>query len=239
MARIEIRYSLIPDGFARSVDSKQLEFLRLTRLFCGWGVGRLDVDLVPIRDSHGRPFIPGSTIKGIIREKFLELTVALGIEWERVPSGGEKLHHLYRNEYIDEVFGAPDQPDIRAVFSDLKLSEEGFQLSEEEQKLILTRVSIDRRLKKAKPKHLFKTEYSVVGAFRGQIILWTSPENIEQNPNLTLLLGAIKLLRFVGGHRSTGAGTFYPRIDLVKLWKPDSKGEIIPHENILRNIENF
>ncbi len=232
MARIEIEYQLIPLGFTKS----------FTRLLCGQGTGRGGVDIAAIKDSLGKPFIPGSTIKGIIREKFTELCLALGKSF--CPSLGEQTNrysesgqqfHFYNNPLIESIFGKTDQLDIKAVFSNLYPDP-----SEATRRpKVIKRVAIDRRLKRAVPNALFDAEYLITPSLKGKIILWTEEnEKLEEDPRLALLLGSIAMLRGVGGHKSTGSGLFKTKLLRAKVGRiTERKAESnIWNEEKLKNI---
>lgn len=224
LTQIHIRYRLVPQSAQeqRTPTSEASDDVQMDRLFCGAGVGRRGIDLTFVRDGHGRPYIPGSTLKGNIREKCTELCQALGLSLTRHHNG--RFTHLYYQAWLNAIFGIPAQQDVLAVFSDAKLSSVGHSGAEPNHtESIRKRVQIDRRLGRPRHQSLFDTVYALRETMEGGIWCWRPLNQDTQDPALALLLGGLCMLSYVGGHRSTGAGSVVAQIQEIRL-SPDPYG---------------
>ncbi|MCK6512096.1 RAMP superfamily CRISPR-associated protein [Myxococcota bacterium] len=211
LTQIHLRYRLVPQSpqKERTPLSEEPENMSMDRLFCGSGVGRRGVDLTFVKDGHGRPYIPGSTLKGNLRDKCTDLCRAMGLSLTRHHEG--KFTHLYYQTWLNAIFGVPAQEEIHAVFSDVKLTSSNHAES------VRKRIQIDRRLGRPRHQSLFDTVYALRETMEGEIWCWRTLNKDSQDPALALLLGGLCMLSYIGGHRSTGAGSIVAQVQTIGL----------------------
>ncbi len=188
-----------------------------SRWHFGSGEGSFLANRLLARDSRGRPFIPGSTLKGVIRESCEKLSRTL-----KFPHPADPHHTDPRFAYkpldevlspVDRLFGNkyeegglffrnafPVKGSVHAVFNQ-------------------SRIQMHRQIGTAKSGHLFTSEYGMpvtAGPARPCIEFRTDIDGYHRNlawleeddPPYAycLLLAAIRLVSRIGGDKSTGSG---------------------------------
>lgn len=161
---------------------------------CGSGLAAgAGVDALVVKDAQGLPFVPGKTIKGLLREAMEELRT-----WEGTEMDNDK-------DFL-ELFGSEDK-DVaaaKAFFSnaELKKDEQEAIKNEKLQEYLYKAVSstaIDATTGIAKEHSLRKIEVVVPCELYGKIC--NVPDNIAEE--LTRVMGFIKTM---GTNRNRGLG---------------------------------
>ena len=188
--------------------------LRTDRFFVGAGHGTAVVDRTFMRDHLGRPFIPGTHVKGLVRHEVEKLLGALGfhVPEPHVPPGGKGPES---HGPVGRLFGEPGAFDIRIQFSDLHLGGEDHATE------VRRMVHLSRFTHRPVSKHLYDTEYARVGSgvsYDGFVRLWPKMGRKGEIPwEVTLLCAGLRLLRRIGGDKSTGSGWVEVEISDIRL----------------------
>jgi len=174
------------------------------------------------RDAKGYLYVPGSTIKGVLRERCEHLARLFNLKI-RAPHGERSaLAEFNPNaSLVDRIFGSRFRPG-RLYFDDASMSQEDQALfdGEQEPKRYLdkqiqqrTQVSISRLTHTARPEFLYTSEFGLHYLhFEGQIYGWLQDFSLPDDSRGTyaslLLLAGLCSLDRLGGNKSTGAGQF-------------------------------
>lgn len=162
-------------------------------------VGLIDGHLLRRPGSAGGLVIPGSTLKGRIRDQVERVWRALG---------GCEAHDTQCPCAICLMFGAPDNRPGRLRFYDaLPTAGTGSTTS------LRTRVAIDGERRTARAHHLFTTEVGAAAEFQSQI-RGHLPE-ARAKGCMALLAVGIRLVRTIGAGKSQGLGWVYLELDPV------------------------
>jgi CRISPR/Cas system CSM-associated protein Csm3 (group 7 of RAMP superfamily) len=171
------------------------------------------------RDARGYLYIPGSTLKGVLRDHATSLARLLGLE-ARYPHNLERdvSEFTDRSDIITLIFGSRFRPGT-LFFDDARLCDEDrtfFHPSPDntsfmtQQTETRTQVSLSRLTGTAQRKLLFSTEYGVPEVrFEGCIYGRLGGVSLIEGTttySLILLLAALCSLEQIGGNKSTGAG---------------------------------
>lgn len=222
-----------------------LEFL--SPFHCGAGEGKGLADRL-VRKDQGLLVVPGSTIKGLIRENYESLVTHFGIT---VNGPHLSRDNDERKKYIKSlfsgydivyaIFGSPWQPgtvffddavlddEWKEYFTDAKSDEHKLRL-QREQVNQRSRVCIDRYTSTAASGALFTSEYGKRGiGFNGKIYgSYSYPaDKIDYSLPLLLLMAALKMIYSIGAERSTGCGRCNVEIEHLQLnGKPHDAAEL-------------
>jgi CRISPR/Cas system CSM-associated protein Csm3 (group 7 of RAMP superfamily) len=181
-----------------------------TRVFCGAGVGTGGVDRTFIRDAYGRTFVPGSHVKGLVRERCEQLFETMTGRATHDPH----LPGLVKTDLVTRTFGAPGGHDLRCVFANVVPGD-----ATPTRAVSRAQVRMNRLLGRPETGALFDTEFALTatrGAWRGTVRLWADgPSQVP--PELGLLCAGLRLVDAVGGTRSTGAGSVVIEIESVRV----------------------
>lgn len=161
---------------------------------CGSGLAAgAGVDALVVKDAKGLPFVPGKTIKGLLREAMEELRT-----WEGKDTDNDK-------DFLD-LFGSEDKhvAAAKAFFSNAELTKDEQEaiVNEKLQEHLYKAVSstaIDVVKGIAKEHSLHKIEVVVPCELYGEI--YNVPDNIAKE--LTRAMGFIKTM---GTNRNRGLG---------------------------------
>ncbi len=161
---------------------------------CGSGLSAgADVSALVIKDKDGLPFVPGKTIKGLLREAVEDL---------------QQFDNRYQDIIIDELFGFSDNND---KMQNTTLYFRNAELSETQRKAIndnnaakylyriVTSIAIDDNYI-AKNNSLRKIEVVVPCTLEGEIIV-----NSKQDIN-DLLINGLSYIKRLGQNRNRGLG---------------------------------
>jgi len=226
-------------------DNIVIEYtLRFATLFhCGTGIREGLVDRTVVRNNQEHLYIPGSSFKGILREKCEQLARAYiqdEQEKQRIASphiAEVALLNLGRKPtMITRIFGSQNVPGS-LFFDDALQSGEDVQMEisryKELQVGVYTQVRIDRPTHTAVPGALYTSEFGTKDTeFKGTIQGWLScvpidrpGDTLERIPGTgmaptyssLLLLAGLQLVERLGGNKSTGKGQCECRITGVAI----------------------
>jgi len=204
------------------------------------------LDALVRRDTHGNLVIPGSTLKGLIRENCEHLAKLCDLPTlePHVPKGeliGTKnsveayLEQLCNNHnIIAAIFGSPFKPGT-VYFSDAYLTSEWQSfftgrpgLSKTIDVHPRTRLRLSRRTRTAQSKGLFHAEYAPAQVtFAGQIqgsLGGLRMESMDLTYNTLVLIAGVLLIERIGCFRSAGCGRCR-----VELAEDNISGQIQPY----------
>ena len=205
----------------------------LTPFHFGTGLREGLLDRTVVRDSGKYLYVPGSTLKGTVREHCEQLARLYENEESdtraRVIDLYDEKKALWglsqASTMITRIFGSQQQPG-HLFFNDARQSDEERALFDgggqgnrsiegkykSVQTAIYTQVRLDRPTHTSVPGALFTSEFGIRNfAFQGSIEGWLEcmPINgIPEGPtySLLLLLAGLHLLNAIGGNKSTGKG---------------------------------
>jgi CRISPR/Cas system CSM-associated protein Csm3 (group 7 of RAMP superfamily) len=220
------------------VDRVQIEYLLDFAMPFHFGTGmRIGlIDRAVLRDSSGYLYVPGSTIKGVVREHCEQLARFLGAE------DGKQLRigspHVSRDAQaalqgysekvpiITRIFGSQTYPG-RLFFEDARQTEldfwDGKDINELEDKgkysslqvSIATQVRLDRLTRTAVRHALYTSEFGIrdlrfQGCIRGVLECFPLPlDQVEKEVptySLLLLLAGLLMVEHMGANKSSGKG---------------------------------
>jgi CRISPR/Cas system CMR subunit Cmr4 (Cas7 group RAMP superfamily) len=208
-------------------DLVQIEYnLRFTTPFhCGTGIRAGLIDRTVVRNSQGHLYIPGSTFKGVLRERCAQLAQLYSEQKELISSPHDAeaaLLALGRTSptLVTRIFGSQSIPG-RLYFDDA-CQEDTQQYDSSEhggegrylslQTDIATQVRLDRLTRTAVPGALYTSEFGTRDiTLKGNVQGWLTCEAIdlaEPAPTYSflLLLAGLHLIDRLGGNKSTGKG---------------------------------
>jgi CRISPR/Cas system CSM-associated protein Csm3 (group 7 of RAMP superfamily) len=188
----------------------------LTPFHFGTGLRKGLLDRTVVRDSGEYLYVPGSTIKGVVREHCERLARLYQDDKSDVDARIQVVD-LYDEKkalwglsqaisMVTRIFGSQQQPG-HLFFDDAHQSEQG-QVETE----VYTQVRLDRPTHTSVPGALFTSEFGIRGfTFEGSIDGWlecTPISDADNSPtySLLLLLAGLRLLDAIGGNKSTGKG---------------------------------
>lgn len=209
-----------------------------TPFHCGTGLRVGLIDRTITRDRNGYLYVPGSTIKGVLREQ-CERLARLYEDFEDMrelidsPHNGEiALWSLTRPiTIITRIFGSHHVPG-QLFFDDAhQQDKKQYDSGEKEgkgkykslQTDLYTQVRLDRLTRTAVPGGLYTSELGVKDiTFTGNISGWlecSRIENLADGPtySLLLLLAGLQMVEQLGGNKSTGKGQCCCTVEAVKL----------------------
>lgn len=212
------------------------EYIRITYLLefrsaFHFGTGLRDglVHRAVARTPDGFLYVPGSTIKGTLRDRCEQIAQLSGLE-TTVPHSNDWSEVNRWVDVVTRIFGSRVHP-AQLCFDDAQMIDEDRELFETEvraqplrdrfkawQTEKRTRVSLDRATRTAQPGRLFNSEYGIQGLrFRGQIAGMVTgmrlPSLEEGSFPLLLLVAGLSSLETLGADKSTGAGRIRFEID--------------------------
>lgn len=232
-------------------DRIQLDYeLKFTAPFhCGTGLRVGLIDRTIVRDHDGYLYVPGSTIKGCLREQ-CEWLARLYEELdenmrERIASPHDPQRALWAMgqpvTMVTRIFGSPHHPG-HLFFEDARQTDvDKWQYDSEERKgkgkykslqtSQYTQVRIDRLTRMAVPGALYTSEFGIKDfTFTGRITGWLSCmpiETVEGKPtySLLLLIAGLLMLDRLGGNKSTGKGKCSIEIKQLKIQDKECQKE--------------
>lgn len=182
----------------------------------GFGMGRY-IDKTMARDEDGIPFIPGGTLKGVIRAEFEKLCDILGI-WRCPGSCREKTEPEYLCMDMDylcdscRIFGSTFT-EGKVGFTSARMDlDDCFRkmvscMSKEKKMHIFGGVrvmnQVDRERGCAEDRHLYSLEQTCQNmVFRGELIVMERLSEVD----ICLLIASMRMLTRIGGKRRRGLG---------------------------------
>ena len=226
------------------VDCIQLSYnLTFTMPFhCGTGLRVGLIDRTIVRDHHGYLYVPGSTIKGVLREQCERLARLYEVLDEEMqehivsPHDTEKALWMqgYPHTMITRIFGSQSYPgqlffddarqtnDIKRQYDSKERGDKGKGKYKGTQVDLYTQARLDRPTRTAVRGALYTSEFGSKDlTFKGNITGWlacTTIEDLEDGPtySLLLLLAGMHLLDRLGGNKSVGKGQCQCKITALK-----------------------
>lgn len=158
---------------------------------CGSGLSTgADVDLLTVKDADGFPFIPGKSVKGLMREAAETLA---GLIPDRYPSQDE----------VDQIFGQEGTLQGCAFFSNAEFPDADKAVLHGNAKYLFTAVSStsidDNGI--AKEHSLRRTEVALPCALTGVIMHW--PDDVKSQ---RLIEDSLSFVKRLGENRNRGLG---------------------------------
>lgn len=183
---------------------------------CGSGLPRLMIDRAVRRDADGYLFVPGSTVKGALRDRCEQLARLFGLTARSPHDEKAALDEYAAPDLPSRLFGSRLRPG-ELCFDDLSMRHEDKtflrrSLSLSLQTAARTQVSLSRRTGTATPGLLFSSEFGLADlCFEGEIFGHISDLPIDDQAHsptyaLLLLLAGLMSLDRLGGNKSTGIG---------------------------------
>ena len=152
-----------------------------------------DVDALVIKNREGLPFVPGKTLKGLVREAIEEIAPVKGLSSESIESAFGKESSLTGEGVRGCLFftdAVLDEMESRAIVSH-KLTKYMYHK--------LSSTAIDDEKGVAKEHSLRKMEVAVPCLLQGEI--QNVPENMGDE-----LIEALKFIKRLGQNRNRGLG---------------------------------
>ncbi len=213
-----------------------------TPFHCGTGIRVGLIDRTIVRDSRGYLYIPGSTFKGVLRERceqlarlYEELDEDMRELIASPHDGAVALRGLGQTiTMITRIFGSHNHPG-HLFFDDARQMEEVQYQNESDaadiessyldlQTQLYTQVRIDRPTRTAVRGALYTSEFGIRSlTFKGSISGWLTCKpisSVEQDDgptySLLLLLAGLHMIDRLGGNKSTGKGRCTCKITQLK-----------------------
>ncbi|CAN2041386.1 CRISPR-associated RAMP protein [Candidatus Magnetomoraceae bacterium gMMP-15] len=198
----------------------------------GSGEGSLILDRLVRKDARNRPYIPGSTLKGVVRESCEKLSRTLNFPAPTDPHQTDLKDFESLKSPIDRIFGNRyESADL--FFRNARLIDEPPYGHLKEQ----TRICRYRKLGTAKEQHLFSTEYTVPMDFKTRIDGYhrdlISLEENDPPYAYCLLIAGIMTVDRLGGDKSTGNGQVKISVDSIEY-----NGKLIDLETIFEYLDS-
>lgn len=170
----------------------------------GNGEGSLTCDRLIRRDSRNLPYIPASTLKGVVRQNCEMLSRTIGFPGSHDPNS--TIMPAIESP-VDTIFGNRFQES--GLFFRNAVPVSGGQYRDS---FLRTRTCRYRALGTTKDRHLFSTEYAEPSLFKASIEGYhydlKSFDEAYPPYAYVLLLAGISMLERLGGDKSTGCGQF-------------------------------
>ncbi|RMH46167.1 MAG: hypothetical protein D6694_03785, partial [Gammaproteobacteria bacterium] len=198
-----------------------LEFLSAFHLGTGLPNGLIDRAIA--RNKDGYLYVPGSTIKGVVRHRCEQLAKLYGLEANEphTEESQRREANIRDPDIITRIFGSRFLPatlyfddatmleEDRAAYFDGSKPDDGIYKAKQIEER--TQVSLSRRTRTAKSGRLYTSEYGIKSLrFKGQVYGIIDGLALEDEPeynySLLLLVAGLKSIDRIGGNKSSGAG---------------------------------
>jgi len=186
----------------------------------GSGESSFVTDRLIRRDARNRPYIPASTLKGVIRESCEKLSRTLGFPHPLDPHETEEFSEAFAplntlESPVDRIFGNKYESG-NLFFRDARLDGEPPYRFLREQ----SRICKYRMLGTARDKHLFSTQYAAPMTFKTRIDGYHSDllcfDKDDPPFAYCLLISGIMAVARLGGDKSTGSGQIQISFDSIE-----------------------
>lgn len=196
----------------------------------GTGLRRNLLDRTVSRDANGYLYVPGSTLKGVLRERCEQIARLVGLRAVS-PHDGQKAIASFSNniDIVDRIFGSRYKPgglyfdnatmikDHQDFFDSNEISQKYLHLQTEER----TQTSISRVLGTVREQALFQSEFGIKTlCFAGRIYGYLEGFHLENNAwsySLLLLVAGFCANDRIGASKSTGMGKYDCDIRRIKV----------------------
>lgn len=193
----------------------------ISKWHAGSGESSLSIDRLIQRDARGWPFIPGSTLKGMVRENCEKLSRTLNFPEPADPHQidltiQDRFQPLDKLESpVDRIFGNKYQSG-NLFFRDARLDTPPPHYFVRNQ----SRTSVYRVLGTAREHHLFSSEYvapmTLSTLIEGYHRKMTYLNEGDTPYEYCLLIAGIMSLERLGGDKSTGSGKVRIQINSIE-----------------------
>ena len=197
----------------------------------GTGLRRNLLDRTVSRDANGYLYIPGSTLKGVLRERCEQVARLAGLRAVS-PHDRQKAIAGFSNniDIVDRIFGSRYKPgelyfdnatmikDHQNFFDSTQISQKYLHLQTEER----TQTSISRVLGTVREQALFQSEFGIKTlCFEGRIYGCIEGFRLlvkeKWSYSLLLLVAGIRANDRIGANKSTGMGKYGCQIQKLKF----------------------
>lgn len=182
----------------------------------GSGEGGLLADRLLRRDCINRPYIPASTLRGVVREQCELISRSLGKTPPSDPHVDDVNTFLPKNmtnSLVDILFGTK-YIESSLYFRDAKANEQFLPVTS------ISRTSLYRSLNTSKEKHLFQTEYASSIELFSTISGWHKDLLVPEEDSLPfgyiLLILGLNSIQRLGGDKSTGKGRCSVKLNQIQ-----------------------
>lgn len=214
----------------------EYDLMFATPFHCGTGIREGLIDRTIVRDDGGYLYVPGSSIKGVLRERCEQLARLYDQHDIASPHDAKAALQGLGNQrpsMVTRIFGSHNVPG-KLFFEDARQDEQDvLQYDSPErqggkgkyrslQVNVATQVRLDRPTRTAMPGALYTSEFGASDIlFKGTILGWLECTAIDSNAahaesgqppgvtptySLLLLLAGLQMLDWIGGNKSTGKG---------------------------------
>ncbi|GCE09299.1 RAMP superfamily CRISPR-associated protein [Dictyobacter aurantiacus] len=211
----------------------------VTPFHFGTGLREGLIDRSVRRDPQGYLYVPGATLKGVVREHCEQICRLLEPNNERIASPHDQenaLIDLYNPDtktLITHIFGSANHPGL-LFFDNAQQSDADRKLYESTDKReaggkykhiqteIYTQVRLDRLTRTAVQGALYTSEFGRRAlSFEGTITGWIQHTDIPNLPHvsqeLLLLLAGLLMIERLGGNKSTGKGVCTNEVEHITI----------------------
>ncbi len=213
----------------------------------GTGLRRNLLDRSVCRDANDYLYIPGSTLKGVLRERCEQIARLAGL-CTVSPHDDRGAIAGFRNniDIVDRIFGSRyKQGELYFDNVTMVREDQEFFDSSQSSKCYIhlqtearTQTSISRLLGTVREQALFQSEFGIKAlCFEGQIYGYLEGFHIDPNKwsySLLLLVAGICASDRIGANKSTGMGKYACQIQKMKV--NDAKIEI---EDLLKSLSEL
>ena len=232
----------------------QIEFE--TPFHFGTGLRRDLLDRSVCRDANGYLYIPGSTLKGVIRERCEQIARLFNLSVISPHDEGAAIASFRNNtNIVERIFGSRYKPgeiyfdDATMVTEDQKFFDFDNSGSPESSKRYIhlqtevrTRTTISRLLGTVREQNLFQSEFGIrMLCFEGKIYGYLEGFRIGQNEwnhSLLLLVAGILATDRIGASKSVGMGKYTCEIQGVEV-NNKKKIEIMELLKSMNELEDY
>jgi len=195
----------------------------------GTGLPNGLIDRAIARNRDGYLYVPGSTLKGVLRHRCEQIAVLYGLEANEphTKDSQRKEANTQNPDIITRIFGSRFLPSTlffddallltedQALFDGNKPETKGkYKAKQVEER---TQVSMSRQTRTAKQGHLYTSEYGIQSLrFRGQVYGYLECIPILDEPqsySLLILVSGLRSITRIGGNKSSGAGNVTCQIE--------------------------
>ncbi|MFW5961165.1 MAG: RAMP superfamily CRISPR-associated protein [Desulfohalobiaceae bacterium] len=185
-----------------------LEIIFPGKWHSGSGEGGFLTDRLVRLDSRKKPYVPASTLRGVVREQCERLSRTLGLPDCSNPHSRDAGWHQPWSDLrspVDQLFGTKCVSST-LFFQDARM-DEGLLFPT----MTISRTAMYRALGTGRDKHLFQTEYANPAVLHTKIRGWHQELTAMDEKSLpiayVLLLLALQSVDRLGGDKSTGKGS--------------------------------
>ncbi len=203
------------------------------------------------RDADGLLYVPGSTLKGALRERCEQLAELFDLQITSPHIEDFREANLHNPDIVTRIFGSRFTPG-QLYFDDAPMSKSTQELFDTDQDHLKakfkawqverrTQVSLSRATRTAQSGMLFTSEYGVPNLiFEGSIVgllagfPLASDKGNKGTYSLLLLLAGLKSLDRLGASKSSGAGQVVCQLTDCKV-----DGQVTAPNNLIKRLEEI